>query len=108
MRKNFAVITFVLTCMIAALMLAAAQLEATAAPPRSAIEICGNGIDDDGNDGIDEAQCQLLPTSTPVSGDGVVPELWNDNPQCTDLGYGFGFKVNDPVTGTYTFTSTDG
>jgi hypothetical protein len=81
---------------------------ATAAPPRSAIEICNNNLDDDGDGNIDEAQCQTSPASTPISGDGVVPELWNDNPNCSDLGFGFGFKVDSPSSGTYTFTSSDG
>jgi hypothetical protein len=36
----------------------------------------------------------LAEGSTPISGDGVVPELVAGNPDCEDLGYNFGFKID--------------
>jgi hypothetical protein len=44
----------------------------------------------------------------PISGDGVVPELWNDNPNCQDMGFGYGFKINLSPNGTFYFTSAYG
>ena len=84
------------------------------AADRGAIELCGNEIDDDGDGAIDETGqggCKLG-NGSPTSGDGVVPELWTDNPGCQDLGYGFGFKIEGSsgaeYTGTFAFTSADG
>ncbi|NIM51414.1 MAG: hypothetical protein GTO22_19555 [Gemmatimonadales bacterium] len=73
----------------------------TTAASRGAIEICDNTTDDDGDDEIDEAQCQISPTSTPVSNGGVVPELWDDNPTCQDMGFQYGFRIESDFNDTY-------
>jgi len=39
--------------------------------------------------------------STPVSDGGVEPVLWSDNPNCADIGYGFGFKINQSPEGWF-------
>jgi hypothetical protein len=80
----------------------------TFAADRGPIEICSNGLDDDGDGAVDENDCQISPTSTPISGNGVVPEHWGDNPNCDDLGYGFGFKIGDCPSGTYSFVTGGG
>ena len=46
--------------------------------------------------------------STPISGDGVTPWLWTDNPSCADIGYGFGFKLNGSPTGTFPLDGSNG
>lgn len=84
----------------AAAMLSFIVPETAFADDRS-VEICDNDFDDDGDGDEDEAQCQEAPTSTPISGDGIVPELWNDNPSCSDMGYQFGFKIANCPSGTY-------
>jgi hypothetical protein len=52
-------------------------------------------------------------TSTPISGDGVVPILGGTQPTCSDFGYIHGFKIDawddaDFPTGDLTFTWTAG
>jgi hypothetical protein len=76
---------------------------------RGLIEICDNDLDDN-KDGItDEAQCYFAGVAgTPVSGDGIVPEVWDDNPKCADLGYSIGFKVDQSPNGTFTFEAGNG
>ncbi len=62
-------------------------------------------------------KCRISETSTPISdGDAtatppvlpVTPELWNDNPICSDMGYSFGFKLDQSLISstdtTYYFT----
>ncbi len=44
------------------------------------------------------APMAVAPTA---SGSGVVPIFVAGNPTCTGLGYGFGFKVDPPASGTY-------
>ena len=86
------------------------------ASPRGAIEICGNGQDDDGDGYTDETGANgggcYAGAGTPISDDGIVPELWEDNPSCEDLGFGYGFKIEGQgaaaYTGEFTFTSDDG
>lgn len=46
--------------------------------------------------------------STPISGDGVTPRLWTDNPTCADIGYGFAFKLNGSPTGTFPLDGSNG
>jgi hypothetical protein len=71
---------------------------AQVAEGRGPFEECANGIDDDGNEGIDEAKCRLSPTSLPISHQGTVtPELWNGSSlTCADFGFQFGFRVDAP------------
>lgn len=82
----------------------------TATLSRGLVEICDNGIDDNEDGVFDEAQCYYSGVDgEPVSTtDGIVPEVWNDNPNCSDLGYGFGFKIDESPDGTFTFTAADG
>ena len=75
---------------------------------RGDIELCGDGIDNDGDGSTDEQQCQLSPTSAPTSDQGIIPELWDDNPNCAAMGFGFGFKVNLAPDGTYPFVTANG
>ena len=99
-------------------VLALAAVMAIAAPSADAavrdlpVEICNNQIDDDGDGAVDEQQCQLSPTGSPVSDNGIVPETWSDNPNCAQMGYSYGFKIEGQgagdYTGTFTFTSSDG
>lgn len=43
-----------------------------------------------------------------TTGDGIVPVLHDNNPKCSDLGYGFGFKVNGAPAGTFPFDKSNG
>lgn len=94
------------------LLIALAIPLSAAAGERDAIEICGNSADDEGDGAVDESECYDPDApSAPVSGGGIVPELWMGNPDCGDLGFGhlFGFKIDQtPATGAYAFTSQDG
>lgn len=72
------------------------------------LEICANEIDDDGDNIIDERQCLLSSAGEPVSTAGIVPETWDDNPNCSQMGYGYGFKLDGAPTGTFTLTSANG
>ena len=50
------------------------------------------------------------PLAAPMdtSGDFTIQAEDNDNPSCKDLGYFFGFKIDDnPPSGTYYFTNLD-
>lgn len=67
---------------------------------RDEIVDCGP---DPGND-----KCRISETSTPISNNGVVPEHWNDNPNCQDMGFGYGFKLNGAPNGTFNLTSGNG
>jgi len=42
------------------------------------------------------------------SGNGVLPQVVDGNPDCSDLGFDFGFKVDGGPNGTFSFTSADG
>ena len=42
------------------------------------------------------------------SGDGVDPVFYTGNPDCGDIGYGYGFKIDGCPSGTYTFTNPPG
>jgi len=44
--------------------------------------------------------------SEAMAGDGGT--FVSGNPSCQDVGYNFGFKINDPTSGTYTLTSENG
>jgi hypothetical protein len=44
--------------------------------------------------------------ATPAAATGPTPVP--DNPNCADLGYGFGFKINEAPNGKFYFTSTHG
>src|SRR5262245_41067368 len=93
------------------LFLLAGATHPARAGTRNPIEICGNGLDDDGDGTIDEIPnaggCTSGP-GEPTSDKGVIPEEWTDNPTCADLGYSYEFKLAGAVTGTFTFTSVDG
>ena len=52
--------------------------------------------------------CRASENSTPVSDGGIVPELWLGNPNCSAMGYSFGFKLDGAPTGTFQFTDVDG
>jgi hypothetical protein len=54
------------------------------------------------------AEATPVGPSTPVSKDGVIPTAWTDNPNCIDVGYGFGFKVNQSPEGTFPLDGTAG
>lgn len=77
---------------------------------RGAVEVCNNNTDDDGDGTVDENACRIDTTGTPVSGNGIVPETWGDNPTCQDLGYEFGFKIEGQggaaYTGTFSFDNS--
>lgn len=89
-------------------LLFAGVLPAALAADRGPIEICNNNNDDDGDGAVDETSqggCIIGPGS-PTSGDGVVPEEWTDNPDCSDIGFGFGFKIDKyPEATTYPLQS---
>jgi hypothetical protein len=44
----------------------------------------------------------------PPSGNGVQPAFVAGNPDCEDIGLGYGFKVDGGPNGTFSFTSSDG
>ena len=52
-----------------------ALLSATTASAAERVgpEVCGNGIDEDGDGSVDELACRLDASSSPVSDDGVIP-----------------------------------
>lgn len=72
------------------------------------VELCANSIDDDLDGATDENPCRITTSGSPASGDGVVPQEWTDNPDCGDLGLGYGFKIDGVPSGTYYFTTADG
>ena len=83
------------------------------AADREPHEICGDGIDNDGDGRVDMADdCQAGLDGESVSGLlAVVPETWdlNGNAPCAELGFGYGFKLDGiPVNGTYSLTNADG
>lgn len=94
----------VLEALTAVLVIVAANAGAAQAQDggRGPFEICANGVDDDGDDGIDESECQASSTSVPVSVARLVtPELWAGAPlDCADFGFAYGFKVNAPFGST--------
>ena len=45
-------------------------------------------------------------TSDPTSGNGIIPDKWNDNPTCKDLGFDNGTKIDPPNSGTYPIPDT--
>lgn len=99
-------------CGAALLAVLALAAPAAAADRDTPVEICSNGFDDDGDGTVDEQQCQISPTGLPVSFNGIVPEHWSDNPNCAQMGYSYGFKIEGQsgtdYTGTFYFTSTYG
>lgn len=42
------------------------------------------------------------------SGNGIQPSFVAGNPDCGDIGLGFGFKIDGSANGTYTLTAADG
>lgn len=54
------------------------------------------------------APSALAQNPGPPSGNGVQPVFVDGNPDCGDIGFGFGFKIDGSANGTYTLTSADG
>jgi len=54
------------------------------------------------------ARAVLAEDAGPPSGKGIPPIVLDDNPDCGDAGYGFGFKVNGDDNGIYYLTATYG
>jgi hypothetical protein len=57
----------------------------------------------------------LMPTSFALaldpgdpSGDGVIPDLVTGNPDCADIGFGYGFKIGGAPNGTFPFDKSNG
>jgi hypothetical protein len=46
--------------------------------------------------------------ATPVSSSIITPDVFPGNPTCYDLGYAFGFKINQAPNGTFTLTNAAG
>ncbi|MGD8624356.1 MAG: hypothetical protein PVJ34_07465, partial [Anaerolineae bacterium] len=97
-----------LAALLAAGGLAFFVVDAAVAADRGPIEICNNKIDDDGDREVDEAACLVSASSRPISANGIVPETWGDNPSCSEMGYGFGFKLDGAPNGTFTLTAANG
>jgi hypothetical protein len=55
--------------------------------------------------GLSLALVAIAMAMVPVAATDVMPDFVEGNPSCTDLGYGFGYKIDPPNPGTYSIDS---